>query len=329
MAKGSRSVIALALVAVVAAFLLAQKADKPSTKGFTTATLLEGLEVEKIASVKLSRGDKQTTLMLIDGVWGVVEEKGYEADPAKLNRFVFGLVQLQVVDRLSDDPEKYAMMGVGEPPFGGMVELADSTGKVVATLTMGNPRPGRAGPGGQVTPSKGQFVLKGGEPAVFVASTLTNIEADPGNWIRRDLLNVPSGELVKVAIEHRDPAQSFTASRNYEGVFVMDGNVLEIAQTRHFSSALNGVVMTRVLTLEEVANLNARFHTVYRAETKAGTLYEVSSSTVGDKHYITCSVEGGGDKTKALMKRLGGRTFEVAPYIFERLTVTKSSLTAQ
>ena len=134
-----------------------------------------------------------------EGGWGLVDRDGYPVSLEKVKDVVVRLAELEPLDTMSSRKENFARMGLQDPAEEGSpakrVILRDSAGGTIADLIVGNTK------------------YKGRTPAVFVRTgddktwqcegRLT-FEADPMGWLEREIVEIESGKVKSLVIEHAD-----------------------------------------------------------------------------------------------------------------------------
>ncbi len=204
----------LILICVAAVFaglahMTSRRQARPAPADFGQP-LLDAIPLDRVAGVALQAPAATVTLSRgLDG-WQVDEYHGYPADTARLRRLLLSLVDLKAGQRVPVDSGTLAELEL-TPETATRLTLTDEAGGVLASLRLGATRTGQAqdhammgfGPmpdGRFVSPDDGQSVF-------LVRETLHEVDAiRPRDWVRRELLSVPGGELAGIRITGPDRA---------------------------------------------------------------------------------------------------------------------------
>lgn len=297
----TKIIIALAVVAAVVAILVAKQREERTIGRFEGKNLFESADIDGVAEIVILGGDEPVHLKKIsDAEWGVASRENYPADRAQLRRLVISLFELEAVDRLTSNPEKYDQLGVGENPETGQVRLLDGDGKPLADLLLGKRRETK---GGQGLGGKGQFVRAGGDPAVYMSNATLFLEKTPTRWLRRELLSLPADELTGLRVEHGDEGASFAASRpEPDAPFeletpVPEGKKLKPGALDSLSRAVANLVLTDVMPANSEDATAIEFGAAYRAATKTGWIYRIEAGEREGKYYVRLSAEANPEAT--------------------------------
>lgn len=208
MGKTSTKVlIALAALFVVLAVLQIRRQGDSGPEAVQARGLFPHLDLAAVAAVQFEQADGSVTLRRgDDGVWGVDQRAGYPVDGEKLRRLALGVVQLQARDRLTENPEKYATLGLAEPPQAGAITLRDAAGNALAHLRLGQTKQSK-GAGGLT----GQFVRVDDDPTVYLVTSAPTVDISTTAWLDRTLLELAADQVVEVAVDR--PEGGFVAAR--------------------------------------------------------------------------------------------------------------------
>ncbi len=194
-----RSLLILAAAAAVLFVLAVLLRGNGSAQSGTPGTLLlpDFAEVaDRITAVRIQppESGSEFGLSLSDGVWGVDERGGYPADVARLRQFVVALADAKVVEEKTSNPEHYGKLGLGDPGAGGNGTRVTATGPEFSmSVILGN----------RAQRDK-RYVRIDGEPRSYLADRELALEAAPGKWLRRDIVDVPATDVKHVTISHAD-----------------------------------------------------------------------------------------------------------------------------
>ena len=245
--------LALAAAVAIAAAIWAARERAPETGGSSGNPLVPGLEsaVNDVARIDIGTGDEtRVTLERGEDGWTVAQKSGYPADIGKLREMLLALAGSTVLERKTSDPEKYGQLGVEDvledDAPGAWIEL-DGLGDPVRLVIGDNAR------GGSST-----YARRAGEESALLVSGNLDIEKQPIEWLRRDILDVAADSVQSVTITHPD-GSSLAVSKDRHGL--PDFSVADIpaghqiksaGDVNSVASALTGLRLEDVRPAEEI-----------------------------------------------------------------------------
>jgi hypothetical protein len=186
----------IALLALAAGVFVARR-DAPSGVLTAGGPLVAGLEesINEVDSIRLTSGGNQVIVSLKRGEsgWTVAERGGYPADFDKLRRFLLDLARSKRVEAKTSVAENFARLGVED------ITATEAKG---IKLEIG----GLAEPAaliiGQFTglSGEGTFVRDADGPQAWLASGSLVPDRNVGNWLARDLVDIPSSRIQQIRI---------------------------------------------------------------------------------------------------------------------------------
>ncbi|HUO83400.1 MAG TPA: DUF4340 domain-containing protein [Gammaproteobacteria bacterium] len=245
--------LAVAAAVAIAAAIWAARERAPDTGGSSGQPLVPGLEaaVNDVDRIDIGTGgDPQVTLERDEDGWTVAQKSSYAADIGKLREMLLALADATVLERKTSDPEHYGQLGVGdqldEDASGAWLEIA-GLGEPVRLVIGDNAR------GGSST-----YARRGGEESALLVSGNLDIEKQPIEWLRRDILDVAADSVQAVTITHRD-GRALEVSKERRGLpdFSITGipagqQVKSAADVNSVASALTGLRLEDVRPAEEM-----------------------------------------------------------------------------
>jgi len=290
----SKIIIVAAIVVVAVAVFLARREANHSSTRTEAAKLFESLNIDNIERITLSKDGKEVALKKqAEAGWGVEAHDGFPVDGQKLRRLMLSVAEMKASEKLTDNPEKYERLGLGEKPEKGIVKFFDASGNATVELFLGKNRESKNPPPGQFAPpARGQFIRIGGDPNVYLTADATTIEAEPKQWLDKELLKVKPEELVKIQIEHADKAEGFSISRQIESAsFGLDdkrplphGKKLKSGELGAISRALQNLNLSDVVKFEDGEN-QPKLSSTFKATAKDGMVYEVKLGQKDNKYF--------------------------------------------
>jgi hypothetical protein len=171
-----------AAVVVAVAFWLSSRGQR-ADEAVAGQPVLEGLKasVNEVTEVRLAKGDgTQVTLRKQPTSWEVAE-RGFTADSGKVRKLLLDLGSLQVVEEKTSDPASYERIGVED------VKTAKAGGTRVEAVT---PKKVYSVIIGHGSGSKSTYVRVSDTPKSVLASPLITADANPKQWLDRNVLDI-------------------------------------------------------------------------------------------------------------------------------------------
>lgn len=260
----------------------------------------------------------EVSLEKIDGVWGVSSLQGYPVD----------------FPRLADALRKLAEVELGQPVRSGNVDSAEfgldapkknlvlKTGaqQVAAKIHVGARREASSGWANQF------FVRTGDDVAVYLVDyDFRPFSDNPSEWISKELLRVPSTNVVSVSVGDvelkQDGAEWVLADLDSET------EEFQSSEANRLRSAL------QYLNCETVAEPDVEFGTptVYTAKTQDGLIYTVTlGNETEDGQLARIKVEAedsdASEHVDQLNEKLSNWTYVISSYAAESLRLTRDQL---
>lgn len=192
-------VLRLAVVAVIALGLAvwAGRSRQPQETLAQSDVVVPGLAegVNQVDRIVLTGAESKpiATLERKESGWVVAERNGYAADVAKVREFLLKLADATLLEAKTVLPESYAKLGVQD------VAAKDAAGVEVSIFGLKEPVKlivgnfnGRGG--------EGTFVRRAGEAQSWLAKGNLVVDKVTANWLRRDLVDLPSSRIAAVEI---------------------------------------------------------------------------------------------------------------------------------
>ena len=199
----------LLVVTIVVAVLVVLIPGKTGNENvFESRLLLPNLaeQVNNLDEVRIiNAGDTAAvSLQRKDDQWVVDQAAAYPANWEMVRNLLRNLAQAQIVENKTANPEYYSRLGVED------VAQADATGvKVVfggvadiPSIIVGKNAQGR----------DGQYVRLGNSDQSALIGSQLEVPATAQQWLEREIIDVPSSEVVEFEITHAD-GETISASK--------------------------------------------------------------------------------------------------------------------
>jgi hypothetical protein len=308
----SKIIIALAVVFVAIAVYQSRRNHPADPEQFQARSLFSALDLAAVASVQIERAGESVTLRRAEGDhWGVEQRGGYAVDREKLRRLALGMAQLQARDRLTADPEKYALLGLAEPPENGTVTLLNDAGNALATLRLGTFK-AATGAGG----SSGQFVRAGEDPAVYRVASAPTADTDATAWVDRKLLDLAADQVMRVEVARA--GGGFTAARRQPSdpltleTALPKGRTADSSALGDLGRALVNLSCDDVLAADDGSTAGLAFDVAFAAESADGVRYTVALAEKDGKRYARLEAAAVASPATAATKATDGQASEPA-----------------
>ena len=354
--------IFLAVLVGIGLFTLTGKGPDKGERVLGTH-LLKDLPANDIATVNIVEKEGEGVhLRKMAGQWVVENRFGYPADFSKLSDLVRKLVNAKVgrtfqatqgaLKRLELlDPEK----GEGkDEEKGTRLTFQDSKGKILAQLVIGKAMKG--GQGGMF-PEGHYLRLNDQENISLVDKQFEGLEKSPSGWLKKDLIDVESGDISEITCFAEDGKRIVYAfkrpekGKDLEPVTLPPGRKIRKSAVNRLAGAVSSLNMEDVadpeLDLQSVG-LSPSAKVEYRLfNGMVYNLYPGKKCKGSDKCYLRIEVEyekpvGGvaavskkkeqkekkdpAEKAKALNQKLGKWTYIIPQWKHEALVMDLESL---
>lgn len=285
-------VVALAVAALAIAVTMSDR-QQDKRESFEPKPLFGEIDLGNIAGIEITGGDETVSIEKINREeWGVASRADYPADAERLRRHVFDIAELKAVQKMTDNPEKYERLGLGDEPAGGTIALLDSDGDPLAKLYLGNERESKAAAGmGGVA---GRFVRVEGDPAVYLVSENVRLDQDLKLWLQNEVIEVDIDNIQRVAVDNRLTSESLEMEREKTNPFeivtpIPPGRTAAPGKLSPVGRALAKVTLNDVTTDDLLGSATLQREADYSAIQKNGLVYHAEASKLDDKYCVRLS----------------------------------------
>jgi hypothetical protein len=272
------------------------------------ARLMSDIKVSDVAKLRLQDASQEVTLVLKDKVWRVEQRGGYPADFAEISGLILKLLDVKIVQSETVGASLHGRLNLLAPGkdskegTGTLVEMADASGKVLASMVLGkvslkkdpmNPLPNaRDG-----VPAGRHILVAGrGDTVVVVSDPLEKAVAAPGAWVARDFFKVDRIRTLQLAGEG---GASWKIARNEEWgqwKFAAGGGTLNPSAAVSVTNALGNLAFSDVVLDDKAGSGKAA---VFTAETFDDLTYTIRLAPHANGDFVLrFSVAGTPPKTR-------------------------------
>jgi len=271
-----------------------ERSRRPENVGTLGRTLIQGLRVADIASIRIVEPKSTLTLQRRDEGWVIAERANFPADLARVRAFVLKLAALKVGQSEPIGEKDRARLNLDAT--GTQVELAAADGKPLARLTVGKKFYKREVENPDKAPADGRFVGLPGEPkqAYLVSDALAQASTHSADWIDRGSFQV---EKVKT-LEARYPGgagwriERSADNADWKLKGARPGEKLDVGRANAASYSLSLLELADVAP-KDASNTGLENPTLVNATTLAGRAYAIKVGRLeGENYYLSFQSSG-------------------------------------
>ena len=242
-----------------------------------------------------------------DRTWGIAALNGYPVQESKLRGVLTGLTELRLSEPRTADPAQFARLGVEDPSkpdaTGNLLRVLDGAGNKLAAVIIGHRRVRS-----QADVPEEVYVRRPDDNQTWLARGSLSADADPAQWLDRNLLNIPAAKVQAVIVG--DDALQFDRT---DGTFALrhpaEHPKLDAYKVEEVSRALENLTL---MTVKPDADAPTQVVGHVTFLTSDGLAIKATVLHAG-KDVWARFVANGGNKAEAdtLNARLGGWTFQL------------------
>jgi Domain of unknown function (DUF4340) len=166
--------------------------------------------LQNAARIEITHQGKTTALERHGDAWGLADRGGYPVQGTKLRGMLTALTELRLVEPRTTDPAQFGRLGLEDPTgkegTSDLLRVLDASGKPIAALIVGHRRVRTQG-----NVPEQVYVRRPDDNQAWLAEGGLQVDADPQQWLDRDIMNIDHSRIATVAVSH-------------------DGEILELAR---------------------------------------------------------------------------------------------------
>jgi Domain of unknown function (DUF4340) len=247
----------LVLAVIAGAGLLVQwKLNSPSQGGAIGQPLMDKVNLDAAARIEIAGPANHTTLIAKPTGWVVQEQGDFPADQGKLSTFLLKLTEQTISDKVTENPDDFADLGVvtveengnkaEDRKTGTLFRILDGSGKPLYELLIGRDR----APTTTVSAYGGQYVRFPQAKAAYLIGTTLFAETDPKEWIEKPILTPETEKKFKLIRVEKTGAKPLAFSREQpESAWQLDGATqrgLNLKEIDNLSKKLRDLEVGRI-----------------------------------------------------------------------------------
>ncbi len=195
----ARTLLLLAIAAAVALAggFWATSVREPVAASGIAAPLVPGLEekINEVAAIRVYSvaEDPAVTISRSDTAWLVEQKDGYRADHGQVRKLLLALADARLLEEKTSNPAYYPRIGVQDVAEGGNIGI-ELDGMASPRLIVGNSESFR----------DAFYTRRASEATSWLASGDIVAQADPMQWLDREVIDLPAAQVAEVEVVHAD-----------------------------------------------------------------------------------------------------------------------------
>ena len=203
-------------------------------------------------SIVTAGNDTVAELTRSDTGWTIANKSDYPADLEKIRSLLLDLVNTQIREEKTANPDNYSRLGVSD------IEQDDAAGKRVDVEGLATPLSLVIGNVASNS-GNGTYVRRAGEPQSYLVDKTLAPADDAKQWALQPIVEIPSNRFQRVSIEHADGDSVTVSKQNKTDINFKVFNMLSDRELSHDTVANpigNNLSNLRLEDVLPVAELN-------------------------------------------------------------------------
>lgn len=223
------------------------------TTDFNGEKLFPGLieEAKTITEVEVIQSGNTMVFDLKEDGWTLRNSGGYRVHNSSVTKVILSISSMELLEAKTALERRHATLDLGDPndpeANSQRVILKNAGGDVLADIVLGS-----ANFFLPETTTGGMYVRNPDELQTYLVRGLVDIGPQPRNWLVRDIIDLPTDDVVRVEVTHPDgeklyvvPEQGVTGDFSFENL--PEGMKLKSAfAPRNIAALVNGFVLNDV-----------------------------------------------------------------------------------
>lgn len=292
-----------------------------------------------VAEVSVLQNGKTMTFVRDGDTWRLKQSGGYPVHANLVNKLIFGLSNMELLDQKTSRKAKLPDLNLGDPSDkksnGQQVTLRNGSGDVMADLVVG-----RANFFLPETTTGGMYVRRPGEDQSWLVRGLVDIGVEPRDWLKRDIVDIKPERIQRAEVTHPDgeklivvPQKGVTGDFAFENM--PEGMKLKSEfAPRNVAAVLGSFVLNDV---RKPGDVDLKPEDAYVTEFFTSDAIHVTTKMwqKDGQQYMTIDAKYIGDDTesdaakqaKAISERTEGWLYVIPDYQFEQIAKKMADVT--
>ncbi len=315
----------LGLVALGAGWFLSSDQGEDQNAGVSGSLAFPGLaaQLQGVNEVDIDHQGQTLRIALAEDVWGLPAKGGYPIQQNKLHELLTGLTELRLTEPRTSDPGEYARLGVEDPngatAAGSLLHVKDDSGADVAELIVGHRRVRTQTPSAGGTLPETVYVRRPGEARSWLAEGRLEVDADPQQWIDRDIANIDHTKIATATVTRGDQLLVFARQGD---AFVLTGPAehpkLDDYKVDDVARAFETLTLLDVkpAAQEPGERIGSALFTTTDGETISASLFKVARDKDPEiwAQFTVTGTEASRGAADALEKRVHGWAYQIGAW---------------
>jgi len=276
--KTNRNLTILALVLMALSLWAYRESVSRADRFQRGQAFLSNLNPDEIARVEIRQAGASVTLERQGETFRVVEQQGYPASNAAVNRLLGDLLEISLEKEVGRGTDLSSELGL-EPVGDSTVEVSfhDAAQKEMVRVRLG-----RAFEGGS-----GRYVQRLDRPdaPIYLTSERIDVAVDSNAFLRQQILDVEGSEVLRVE------GPDFTLARPAEGggLSLIDAAAsaeIEVAKVNGLESILRGLSFENVFVADDETVRDLDFRPGMSIDLQDGSGYDLSVAEREGRYYL-------------------------------------------
>ena len=259
---------------------IGQKVNKVD---FSSSPLIEGLQIESLSAIKITDKEGQTTtLNRQNGAFVVAEKGNYPADITKINDLINNCLDIRTNEKVTDNPENYADLGLTDKTAHCHIAFLDSDGNEVVGLFLSE-RGEKGGAFARLLSGKGAYSIQ----------SLPWIKIAPMDYINSEPFGIDNKQITSVTVNTGNDSYVLKTSDDKSTVELQDMPEGKQYKETVYKTVFGALTSFRFEDVVNVANApeSLSFDSTYTCRLDDKTVYKLSLAKKDDKVYAKISAD--------------------------------------
>jgi hypothetical protein len=205
------ALVVIGVLAVAGGWYFGTAEEPGGRQGYSAGTLMFpdlAAKLQDAARIEITHQDKTTSIARHGDAWGLEDRGGYVVQQAKLRGMLTALTELRLVEPRTADPAQFNRLGLEDPKgkegSANLLRVLDTKGQPIVAVIVGHRRVRTQG-----NVPEQVYVRRPDDNQTWLAEGSLQVDADPQQWLDRDIISIDHARIAKVAVTRGDEALEF------------------------------------------------------------------------------------------------------------------------